>query len=166
MNIIFQDIDGPLIPLRMYYGGSRPFNFQTGSFVYDPVAVGMLNNLCEKFNARVVFNSAHNENPHDRMKHQGTVNGLKYLHDDCKTDFNILITQGRLASIEDWVERNTIQGKWIVIDDIVVDKPNQVLVDYNVGMTIDNYYRACHLFGEKVSTIVGIGQQNPNNYQE
>ena len=93
MNIIFQDIDGPLIPLRMYFGGSRPFNLQAGSFVYDPVAVGMLNHLCEKFGARVVFNSAHNENPHDRMKHQGTVNGLKYLHDDCKTDYNILITK-------------------------------------------------------------------------
>ena len=71
-TIIFQDIDGPLIPMRMYYRGARPHNGQ--SFIYDPVAVDMLSVICEKFNARVVFNTLHNENPPEVMMFQAQQN--------------------------------------------------------------------------------------------
>lgn len=100
MRIIFQDIDGPLIPLRMYFSGNRPFANDPGSFVYDPVAVAMINHLCEQFGAKVVFNTAHNENPPEIMFKQGHFNGFKHLHDDIQTDYETLISAGRHSSIK------------------------------------------------------------------
>jgi hypothetical protein len=157
MNIIFQDIDGPLIPLRMYFGGNRPFNKQTGSFVYDPVAVAMINNLCEKFNAEIVYNSAHNENSVEVMRHQAKMNGLVHIHDTVKTNFTTLVTKSRHAAIEEWLSNNKC-NQWIVIDDIRVHNSRQVLVNYELGMTLTDYQKACTLFGEKVSPIIGVGQ--------
>ena len=62
--------------------------------------------------------------------------------------------------------RHKVEEKdWIVIDDLVVYKPRQVLIDYSYGMTINSFYDACKLFGDKVSPIIGIGQSNPNNYK-
>lgn len=164
MNIIFQDIDGPLIPLRMYFRGIRPFHHKFGSFIYDPVAVDMINYLCEKYNAQMVFNSAHNENSEEIMAHQAKVNGLLYLHPTIKTDFNILVTKGRQNAIDDWLTKNQCD-QWIVIDDIRVNNNRQVMVNYSLGMTIENFYQACKLFGDKVSPIIGVGQQNPTDYK-
>lgn len=165
-NIIFMDVDGPLIPLRMYYDGSRKFDYQAGSFVYDPVAVGMLHSLCNKFNAQVVFNSAHCENPHEIMRHQARFNGFHtILHDDCKTKFCTAI-HDRYQAIVDWIDRNGPISQWIVVDDMPVHLPRQVLVNYSLGITIDDYYKACQLFtGKMPSAIIGVGQTNNTNYK-
>lgn len=160
MNIIFLDIDGPLIPLRMYYRSDRMFDRNAGSFVYDPIAVDMINVLCDKFQAKVVFNSSHGENPQDIMRYQGTFNKLLYLHDDCATIFPKC--ERRFDAIGEWFTRNPITNpddSWIVIDDIEVFLPRQVLVDLRIGLTMDNFYRACELFGEPMQQVVYVGHR-------
>ena len=158
-RIIFQDIDGPLIPLRLYFGGGRPYNQQLASFVYDPVAVGMLNHLCDKFNAKVVFNTAHNENPDHVMRHQGSVNNIQHLHPgECTTEF-VRSIPNRFDAINDWLSRHNGITEWIVIDDMEVHQPRQVLVDYSLGMTMESFQNACELFGEKQEQIIGVGQR-------
>ena len=148
MKIIFLDIDGPMIPLRMYYLGARIFDYDKGSFVYDPVAVGMINKLCEENNAKVVFNSAQGENPIEVMRHQGIVNGLKYLHEDCKTDFPKI--ENRYAAIIEWFKKNGDVKNWIVIDDTIVYKPKQIIIDYDIGITMDNFIKANEMLGNIV----------------
>lgn len=164
MRIIFQDIDGPLIPLRMYYRGGRPFDYQKGSFMFDPIAVDMINHVCQEFDARVVFNTAHNENPEHVMKHQGTVNGFTHLHENCTTEF-IRSIDNRFEAIKEWLSRHPEVTEWIVVDDMEVHRPRQVLVDYSTGMTIHNYYNMCELFGNKKSIITGVGQTSGVNYK-
>lgn len=160
MRIIFQDIDGPLIPLRMYYGGGRTFERERGSFIYDPVAVGMVNELARKYDAKIVFNSAHCPNGPDIMRHQANVNSLAPMHEDCVTKFAKSI-EHRYDAIAEWLGRHPEVVEWIVIDDMEVHLPRQVQVDYNIGMTIDNFYRACELFGDKISPFVYVGTPTP-----
>lgn len=155
-KIIFQDIDGPLIPLRMFYRGFRPFDVARSAFVYDPVAVDMIRHLCERFNAKMVFNSAHCENPHHVMAHQAKFNGLDpVLHPDCKTEFISKINH-RYDAIKEWLSRHPEVKEWIVIDDAEVHPPRQVKVNYNLGMTIDDYYEAARLFGDKTGHIIKV----------
>jgi len=170
-KIIFQDIDGPLIPLRMYFIGGRPFNQQVGSFIYDPVAVWMIKHLCQKFDAKVVLNSAHNECSYEAMKKQADFNGLgDVIHQDLKTKFPN--TPDRLSAIEEWLSRHEDITEWIVIDDMPVDSSRnvahsrQVPINYNIGMTVESFKHACHLFGETLSPIIGVGQNNYFSHKE
>jgi hypothetical protein len=155
MKIIFQDIDGPLIPMRMYYNGSRPHNGK--SFIYDPVAVDMLRTLCRKFDAKVVFNTAHNENPVDVMMYQATTNGMEDIMytQDPATSFDDLIVS-RLYSIEQWLARHPEVTDWVVIDDYEIKTDRLVQVDFRTGMTIDTFYRVCDLLGEPSQLFTAI----------
>jgi hypothetical protein len=156
MKIIFLDVDGPMIPLRMYYLGSKMFDSNILSFTYDPVAVGMINTLCENNDAQVVFNSAHGASPIEVMRHQGTINGLKYLHEDCKTNYPDL--GSRYDAIDEWLINHENQGieDWIVIDDTVVYKSKQILIDYKYGITMDNFIKASELLGNNIRYPVFI----------
>ena len=149
MKIIFQDIDGPLIPFRMYYRGDRPFDTTKQSFVWDPIAVDMVNELCKKFDAKVVFNTAHGENPKEVLQHQAHQNGLLHVHDDCKTSYPF--TGNRYQAITEWLEKypNVQKFDWIVIDDTQVCLSRQIKVDWEVGMTLENYRKACMLLGDE-----------------
>lgn len=160
MKIIFQDIDGPLIPFRMYYRGDVPYDGSRDTYLWDPIAVDMLNELCKKFDAKVVFNSAHGESPKEVLQHQAKENGLLYLHDDCKTSFPF--TGNRYQAITEWLEKypNVQKFDWIVIDDMQVCLSRQIKVDWEVGMTLENYRKACLLLGdEKFSPLMFIGHR-------
>lgn len=157
MKYIFQDIDGPLIPLRMYYhNNQRPFDHNVGSFIYDPVAIGMLNELCEKLGAQVVFNSMHNENGPAAMTHQGRANGLRFLHEDSITPFPYS-AKTRIDGIHQWLKAHGEEdATWIVIDDMHVDDTHQVFVDFNVGMSAKNFLQAWEKLGGKPFTLTGV----------
>lgn len=141
MRIIFQDIDGPLIPHRMYFHGGRWYDLVTKSFYFDPIAVGMINSLCHQCDAKVVFNSAHNVNSQEIMHHQAKCNSLLHMHEDCTTIFPN--GADRLGGIHDWLDRHMGEVEsWCVIDDMDVGTRKQVKVDYNIGMTIHNFAEA------------------------
>jgi hypothetical protein len=155
MKIIFQDIDGPLIPMRMYYRGSRPHN--GSSFIYDPVAVDMLRSICERTGAKVVFNTMHNENPADVMMYQAQVNNMPDImyKEDPITSFDDLL-RGRLYAIEQWLTRHPDVDDWIVIDDADINTDKLVQVDFHVGMTIDTFIQSCGKFGQHIEPFEAI----------
>ncbi len=153
MKIIFLDIDGPLIPLRMFFGGSRPYNYDARSFVYDPVAVGMINKLAETTGAQVVFNSAHCENTGEVMAHQARVNGLAHMHEKGKTDYIFNRDLTRESAMYNWMQRFGRPEKWIVIDDCDMKLANQIVVNYDAGLSIHDFVKAHHLLGHPLQSI-------------
>lgn len=158
MKIIFQDIDGPLIPHRMYFQGGRWYDPVAKSFFFDPIAVGMINSLCHQLGAKVVFNSAHNVNPKEIMHHQAKCNSLLFMHDDCTTTFATK-TESRLGGIHDWLADHPGVENWCVIDDMNVGTNRQVKVDYNIGMTIQNFAEAYRILsGEEWKPPLFISQ--------
>jgi hypothetical protein len=156
MKVIFQDVDGPLIPGRMYYSKHSTYSFDKGLHNYDPVAVGMLRELCRRFNAKIVYNTAHNEEDYDRMRAKARHGGFEdLLHEDCRTDFVVDQTYeespSRIASIRRWLAKHPeiTDDDWIVIDDESdIHNTRQVTIDFNLGMTINNFFHACKLFGD------------------
>lgn len=133
----------------MYFHGGRWYDPVAKSFYFDPIAVGMINALCHQYDAKVVFNSAHNVNPQEIMHHQAKCNSLQHMHDDCTTIFPSQTTE-RIGGIHDWLDRHEGEVEsWIVIDDMPVNTSKQVKVDYDVGMTIHNYAQAVELLTGK-----------------
>lgn len=162
-KIIFQDIDGPLIPFRLYFKGDRPlYQYSQGAFFYDPIAVLMLKELCEKCEAKVVFNTAHNENPAEIMKHQAVMNGMvDIMHEDiqtnyCKKEFPDL---SRSDAIFRWLLNHPEVTDWVVIDDMLVHPTRQARVDFNIGMTMDTYQLAYRILmkedAKRIMSVLG-----------
>lgn len=144
MNIIFLDVDGPLIPGRMYYSPHATFDKQRGLFLWDHVAVGMIIELCKKHHAKVVFNTAHNERDSNLMHRKANLNGLssEFIHEDCRTLYMINDSTKREA-ISAWMSDHTHEYEYhVVIDDDILNIKNHVKVDFNIGMTIENFFEA------------------------
>lgn len=159
MKIIFQDVDGPLIPGRLYYKKSARYNAELGAFVYDPVAVGMIRELCEQHDAKVVYNTAHNEESFDLMRYKARVNHMEdLLHDDCRTDFCLSAEDenpSRRAAIERWLARHPEVTEWIVIDDERNIHPTrQITIDFDLGITIANFLRATEILSGKRTALI------------
>ncbi len=139
MKILFLDVDGPLIPARMYYDGipRRPFD---GTWLYDPVAIGMVNALCNKYGAKIVYNSSHNDDGPAHMRAQATANDLDHhLH---PTDWITKFpgdTDNRAQGITEWLLRHPEVTNWVDVDDFAVQVTNFALVDFKIGMTLDTY---------------------------
>lgn len=158
MKVIFVDIDGPLIPGRMYYGGGRMMTNDKSAFIYDPISVGMIMRLSENHGTVIVYNSMHNNNGDRVMRHQANINGFGELvhKTECCTR---LCAPGltRLSAIEDWIQRNDpsmTSEDWIVIDDLDIGTDRQVKVDFDLGMTLENFFEAGELFGSPRPSII------------
>jgi hypothetical protein len=158
MKIIFQDVDGPLIPGRMYYAKNGHYSQEHGAFIYDPVAVGMLRELCKRCDAKIVYNTAHNETDPNWMRRKARINGMEdLLHEDCRTEFRVSLYNKKDAIVE-WLRRHPeIGGKdWIVFDDeTILDGLPQIKVDFGIGLTISNFFDAVeYLSGKKNNGLI------------
>lgn len=148
-NVIFLDIDGPMIPGRMYYTPDAQWDDVEKEFVYDPIAVKMVNQLCHELNAVVVMNSAHNDQSSERkMK----FNGLKFFPTwgPLCTQFRTMGNHNKKTCVEHYVYEH--QGnieRFVILDDENMDHPNQVLIDFNVGISIGNYFDAYSVLNGK-----------------
>lgn len=150
------DVDGPLIPGRMYYAKHGHYDQENGVFLYDPVAVGMLREICRQTNAKIVYNTAHNEENFERMRYKARINNLEdLLHDDCRTNFCIT-KETRLGGINEWLSRHSEVESWTVIDDEnIFDGPPQVKINFDIGMTIGNFFEVIEILtGKKQSGLI------------
>ena len=148
-KIIFLDMDGVTIPLALsYFLDTNP-----GDRIMSNVVIGILNNICQKTNAKIVTNTTHN------IDHQGQPsirevlirNGLKaeFLHENSKTDFGVN-NMNRMVSIRKWLLENGEPENWVAIDDEhFTDSPNLILVDRDVGITLKDMYKVMEKFGVK-----------------
>jgi hypothetical protein len=123
----------------MYYNGTP---VSDGCWIWDPVAVGMLNSLCEIHGAKIVFNSSHNALGVDYLVEHCNFNGLKieHIHQTIHTEFP-LQTISRFGAISKWLTYNGVDVDcWI--DDFKISTDNLVRVSFNNGITFEKYEKA------------------------
>lgn len=153
MNIIFLDIDGVLNSSRVYASGfTRPYDWD-GCYLhkeaakFDPIAVGLINQLAKKADAKIVISSA-------------------WRQDHSVVDLRALLTIGRLAveriidktihmhgdqrglEVKEWLDRHDVD-KYVIFDDGCDFLPGQMLIrtDNDDGFVWRHYKQACEVFG-------------------
>lgn len=150
MKIIFLDIDGVMKPARSYLlEGNIAAN---GGF--DVLSVAAVNRICERCDAKIVFNTTWNMHTEPTIEEIAKSEGItgeiigktKYPR-----------TEGRLEAIRTWIADSGLQvEKWVALDDATIAHKNAVLVDPRVGITVEDYINATDILGNKDSFIVLI----------
>lgn len=141
-NILFLDIDGPLIPTRLhvktpsglFYYDHHP----TMTKVMDAPFIKYLNDVLPVHKYQIVFNTAHNDFGKDYILNHAIDNGfdMKLIHDDCMTKYPYEI-YNRMRAIEEYISRHPIKN-WIVVDDVyIADGINHIRPTLSEGMTKD-----------------------------
>ena len=142
-KVIFLDFDGVL-------SCSRTYMFADGNLAFDPVAVKILQNICEIGNARIVCTSTRTGmagRDYDLLYHETKVHferagfDWSFMHPDWtvnKPDF-----LDRKGNIEKYLERHPEIKKWAIVDDEKVDMPEFVKIDENNGISYENFEEIC-----------------------
>lgn len=154
MKVIFLDIDGVMKPARCYFDKTLSNNRDGG---FDPLALSIINRLCEKTGAGIVFNTTwnHRFNTMDQAIEFGIVNGFtgkilgKTKYPGC----------ARREAIEDWLTNFAKEPvtEWVALDDCPsIEGENAVLVDGENGISVQNYRDAVALLGVSDAFMVLI----------
>lgn len=120
MNIIFLDIDGPLLPGKMHLMKQNRKTGLGNPPIFDNFAVTAFNLWAKYADAKIVFSTAWAHGyDNDQLKHIMEVNGLDFNY----VDDDFLCTPKRMSSyrhdeILDWLERHAEQDmQFIAVDD-------------------------------------------------
>lgn len=176
MNVIFVDIDGPLLPRKMHmFHKNRKLgiNPETGVGyypVFDEFSIRTFNLWAKYAEAKIVFSThwafSHTE---EQLKEIMKLNGLGFDYHD------VLFTPKKMSSqrsheITWWLKDNTSAGdKFIAVDDDTSCQDIEQLitsghettkaegqwinVDYDSGMSWDNFLDGCDTLGIDMDTI-------------
>lgn len=150
-RIIFLDFDGPMIPLRAYYMAGQTKEFVTK---FDPVAVGLINRLAMKAEAKIVLHTSWRRTTlmgvPDLREHI-LQEGIKeeYLHEKllCPMRF----TSSRWHDIGMWLKGRDVEN-YVIIEDEPIPYGAEQYKDYLVqcsfenGFTYDRYLLALDKF--------------------
>jgi hypothetical protein len=153
-NIVFLDIDGPVIPTPLYYL-DRSCSIRRSRM--DHSALGWIVFVLKAANAKLVTNSSHNYHDVDylddrSLKHDLMAHGIPkdYFHEEWRTKFGTHYGREgtiRMAAIEEWIIRNGCDN-WVVFDDMqVTDNGKQVVIDFDKGICRDDAYKALDILG-------------------
>jgi hypothetical protein len=116
--------------------------------VFDPVAVSLINNICQRTDAKIVLHSSWvrilgGENTFNHCISQGI--NPEYFHD---TDLYCKDLNSRYSRIEDWLTHHHEVEKFCIIDDEPPEEgdefefkftPHLVLVNYYIGLLFKEY---------------------------
>lgn len=176
MNIIFVDIDGPLLPRKMHmFHKNRVLgiNPETGVGyypVFDEFAVRAFNLWAKYGDAKIVFSTnwafSHNT---EQLKEIMELNGLGFDYHD------VLYTPKRMTShrsheIVWWLHDNaSADDKFIAVDDDtscqdiprllesehrpIDTKGEWIAVDFDNGLSWDNFIDGCEVLGINIDDI-------------
>ena len=160
-NIIFLDIDGPLIPTISYLFDlhasiNQNLNLQ---------CVNILKKIIEKSGAKIVLNTTHNHMLHERISTEGKlvwpgllnkfkeVGLYEHLRDE-NFHTNYPNAKNRLSAINTWLDQNG-NAIWVALDDAYIDHPNAYLIDQSIGIDLRAYNFCAEKFNFK-SLFVAI----------
>ena len=165
MKIIFLDFDGVLVTPRTHIGmAGKRLTMRD----FDPVAIGMINRLCEETESTIVISSTWRffdgkqrqiifgkdcEDPtgnFDLRKHIRSLGLTAPIHDDWQT-FRVKLSASRGMEIRDWLEDHPDVTIYIAIDDdtdFADDmRPRLVRCNGDDGFSYQNYCKAAKLLG-------------------
>ena len=146
MKVIFLDIDGPMIPATMHLV-DRMCSFKR---MFPETTVAVINELCKRTGAVIVFNTTHNRPFKDvpDIADALVAHGLKaeHLH---PSDANTLYPDiPRDIAIKEWLARHDEAQDWVAIDDcLCADEDHMVLVDPDAGVHIGHLNDAARILG-------------------
>jgi len=170
MNIIFVDIDGPLLPTKLHI---LLENHRTGLAqppLFDMYAIRVFNIWARYSNAKIVFSTNWAVNVSEKdLKRYMEVNGLGFdYHEHCITPKRM--RSERHEEIVGWLREHSKEGdRFIVVDDDPKCKyisnilNNQdsgveatgewIEVDLEDGMTRANYLDGCEALGIDIDIV-------------
>lgn len=149
-TVIFLDFDGPLSNYRVYAQADNNLDF-------DPIAVRILQNVCEVANARIVCTSVRtfpNWQIFNETKRLFTEAGMdiSVLHPDWTV--NKKYDHKRKDSIEDYLELHPEIKNYVIVDDEHVDIPEKlVLVDQMNGIMSEDLEKICDILGIDIGDV-------------
>lgn len=152
-NIIFLDIDGVMKPARCYLDPRKKAVFHGG---LDELSVAAVNRLAERFDASIVFNTTWNLHfeTKEQLKNFAKDNGIT-ANIAGKTAYPTI--EKRLDAIHNWIGLHPDEEiNWVALDDCSIASKRAVLINPQVGITIDDYIQATEILGNKDSFIVLI----------
>lgn len=145
-KVVFLDIDGPMIPATMILVDRMASPHRK----FPATTVAVINTLCERTGAKIVFNTTHN-NSWEGVEdiEVALVNqGLKEIHihpTDNKTKYPQL---ERGKSVEDWLSRHPEVTDWIAIDDSrFTDDERLIWIDPDAGVHLGHLNEAIQRLG-------------------
>ena len=151
-NIIFLDIDGPMIPSSCYlaYGVMASFERR-----FSPLAVACINRLCHETKAKIVFNTTHNRFYGDKLVDEAIREGIKkgFIHPTSpKTKYPEL--NNRLEAIHLWIKENPEKPvRWVSFDDADVGE-NNILIDFDYGVGVKEINQAMKILNKGTPVII------------
>lgn len=112
-KIVFLDIDGPMIPYRcLVMEGQTPI-----MTLFDPVAVSLLNHMCEKYGFKIVLHTSWVRILGGFETYEHCIKqGLKAenFHEDAWCDENI---HWRYTRVSDWLSKHPEITEYAMLDD-------------------------------------------------
>jgi hypothetical protein len=163
MNIIFLDIDGPMIPYRAMYMKGQTLDPPA---MFDPCAVGLLNRLADKTQSKIVVHSHWRKSTEHKEKYpdirQHLINqGIKEEHLDiddhlCPGDR----TTDRWEDIHTYLYKNDKVEKFVIIEDLDCPekwsslKPHHCFINYDEGFGWKEYICATEIMKVKEQTLM------------
>lgn len=153
-KVIFLDIDGPMIPASYFLVD----NMASWNRRFPSTTVAVINRLCERTGAKVVFNTTHNlpfEGVDDidvALEKQGL--DRDYIHaTDLQTKYPGL---ERDLAVKEWLDRHPEVTRWVALDDIqFTDDERLIWVDPDAGLHLWHLNTAIEkLGGQKVLVLM------------
>lgn len=145
-RIIFLDIDGPMIPYRCLFLPNQTKIMK----VFDPVAVGLINNLCEEHDHKIVLHTSWVQiiGGPETLEHCHE-QGLKpeHFHQDAFCDEKVNWRYDRVAK---WLHEHPGTSRYAIVDDDLFQqgsykhyptgmKGHMVQVNYYTGFLFHEY---------------------------
>lgn len=145
-KILFLDIDGPMIPTRAFYlkDQGKLMGFGVAD-TFDPIAVGMLNDVFEQTSCQLVISSTWRIKGLKICQELLTKNKVVYnaIHPDWETPRKMSSTRGE--EIKMWLNKHKEVTKYAILDDEKVDLPNLVRVSNEDGMQLRHHLKLIEL---------------------
>ena len=172
LNLVFLDIDGVMVPTRAYFNRFFPGGMSPKGNA-DPLGVAIIKHLCNHCSAQVVFNTVWGMDPLNLLMfayHNGleeVVYGFDRARLPEKEAMEIFHTkypraESRMEAIQKWIAENvgdeTTVLRWMAFDDNpgseLLESGNCVLVDPELGITVEDYRKATTLLGDHDPFVV------------
>lgn len=154
MRIVFLDVDGPLIPGRMYFRPNATYSARSKFYRYCPSIVDMVNWLTDATGSQVVFNSMHNTTGAEHMIAQAKFNGLRNVRADSPvTGFpQPMGPADRIGAMMTYVAEHDV-SRFVYFDDEDLRSPigGFQRVDFEDGITVNHIRWAVGWFTNEAS---------------